>query len=533
MLQPRPARPPEAIATGVLANKPIAHLLVYAHDRKLSGSFELVDDTCERMFILVENGLLVRVSTSEPVVYLGHVLYESGVITGEQLSESLAEVAATKCLHGQVLLARGMVQPDQLAEALRQQRARKLHRAFVLSPRTSFAFFPGVDLVGERPSDVGPVDPLPFIWRGVRAHPSWEHVRATLTAVGGRKLRVVGAVERLELGHDERAAALLLRRAPMTVTELASRSGLGTRATDLLAYFLVITKLAEIAERVGVTVPPVELPPRPGSPLGATLGSGVHPRKISFTMRAVGADMNVLRIPSPMPGRFLRVSPTPVRIDPAPAPVAPPEPPKRHSSVPPTLRSAGTPMPETVIPVTPPPRAKGYASPDRPRARLPSTPEERAQRIKAEQALSQAEMHLVLGEPEMAACFVRSALTELPEMPAAKVMLAYLEAAAVGEGQEAKILDLVKVIDAAIGQDETCRHGRYYRAVLKKRLGDHEGAIRDLRVAVVQDPDDVDAQGELRAYERKMRDGTIVLRSLSPFGGVQKASGLIDRIRGK
>ncbi len=507
MLLPKPARPPEAIATGVLATKPIAHLLVYALDRRLTGTFELVDDTRERIRIVVESGMLVRVSTSEPVVYLGHVLYENGVITAEQLSESLAEVAATKALHGQVLLAKGMVQPEQLTDALRQQRARKLHRAFQLSPRATFAFFPNVDLVGERPGDVEPVDPLPFIWRGVRAHPSWEHVRATLSIVGGRKLRVVGAVERLELGHDERSAATLLRRASLTVPELANRAGLSTRGADLLAYFLVITKVAEIAEKVGVTVPPVDAATHPVNALGATLGSGVHPRKISFTMRAVGADTNLLRIPSPMPGR-IQIPPTPVRIDmAAPDPVASTDPPKRHSSVPPTLRSAGTPMPGTVAAAQPPPRAKGYASPDRPRTGERTTAAGRARNVKAEQALSQAEMHLVLGEREMAAGFVRSALAEAPGMPAAKVMLAYIEAAALGEGQEAKVLGLVKVIDQAIGEEETCPHARYYRATLKMRLGDHEGAIRDLRVAVVHDPDDVDAQGELRPTSARCATG--------------------------
>ena len=78
-----------------------------------------------------------------------------------------------------------------------------------------------------------------------------------------------------------------------------------------------------------------------------------------------------------------------------------------------------------------------------------------------------------------------------------------------------------------------CRRAHYYRAELKKKMEDHEGAIRDLRVAVTNDPDDVDAQRELRVYETKIRDGTIEIRSLSPFGGTKKPEGFFDRLRKK
>jgi hypothetical protein len=65
-----------------------------------------------------------------------------------------------------------------------------------------------------------------------------------------------------------------------------------------------------------------------------------------------------------------------------------------------------------------------------------------------------------------------------------------------------------------------------------KRLEDHEGAIRDLRVAVANDGDDVEAQRELRVYESKVRDGTIQIRSMSP-SGTKKSEGFFDRLRKK
>jgi tetratricopeptide (TPR) repeat protein len=84
----------------------------------------------------------------------------------------------------------------------------------------------------------------------------------------------------------------------------------------------------------------------------------------------------------------------------------------------------------------------------------------------------------------------------------------------------------------AIGADPMCRRAHYYRALLQKRLGEHEGAIRDLRAAVTNDPDDVDAQRELRIYEQKLRDGTVQIRSMSPFPG-KKPDGFFERLRKK
>ena len=76
------------------------------------------------------------------------------------------------------------------------------------------------------------------------------------------------------------------------------------------------------------------------------------------------------------------------------------------------------------------------------------------------------------------------------------------------------------------------RRAHYYRALLQKRLSEHEGAIRDLRAAVTNDPDDVEAQRELRVYEQKLRDGSVKLGAQSS-GEHTTSKGLMDRLRGR
>ena len=113
-------------------------------------------------------------------------------------------------------------------------------------------------------------------------------------------------------------------------------------------------------------------------------------------------------------------------------------------------------------------------------------------------------------------------------------LLAYLEMMDGRKAQQPEHLrNCLKMLDMALGKDALCRRGHFYRAQLKKKMEDHEGAIRDLRAAVTNDPDDVEAQRELRVYETKLRDGTIQIRSFSPSGGTKKPEGFFDRLRKK
>ncbi len=517
---------PEPVATGLLAQKPLAHLLVYALERRLSGTFQLEDGTVQGARIVVVQGNIARVWTSEVVVYLGHVLYEAGALDDTQLGASLAEIAATRALHGQALLAHQIISDTQLATALRQQRLRKLHHTFTLPPTSTFAFYANVDLVGSRPNDVEPAPPLPSVWRGVAANPSWEHVRSTVTALAGRPLRLTGSLEGLTFREAERAAVEAMRGRPTTVNDLAEQPGVDARAAEVLAYFLVISKLADVVDKVSVAAPPS----RPS--LGPSAGSGEYQRRVSFSIRApVPAPASVR--PSAAPGP---ISSQPAAGPPSVRPSGPP--PSTRTGPPPSVRPSGPP-PSTR---TGPPSARPGAvdgGPSSVRAsEFPAPPASapvlQRPSIEVEQALAQAEMHFVLGDRHEALNFVKSALTLLPKFPAAMALLAALEATNVREGQEGqddKLRDILRRLDAVIAVDPSCRRGRYYRAGIRKRVGDMAGAIADLREAVANDPDDVDALRELKICERRER-----YAAKSGSGGhalTPKPASLLDKLLGK
>jgi tetratricopeptide (TPR) repeat protein len=311
-------------------------------------------------------------------------------------------------------------------------------------------------------------------------------VRSTIATVGERPLRIARPIERLELENKELETLKRLREAEATVAELPHLAGLEPRRAELLAYFLVIAKIAQLGHRVGTSGPQSSAAPSSGPRPDARKGaapSGQYAREMSFTMQAVRADREPLRIPSPMPAALGAQS----------------SPPKVAIAVPGALGVS--------------PNVPGKAG-----------------RIEADQALSQAEMHFVLGDREQATLHAERALAHERAMPEAMALLAYLRMLGLGPEQDNLVHKSLDLVNAAIAKKDSCKRAYFYRAEIKKRLEDHEGAIDDLRAAVAQDPNDVDACRELRIYEQKLRDGSVKLGA-PPSGQPKASKGLMDRLR--
>src|SRR5580658_1599769 len=84
---------PEPSAQGTLAKTPLPHLLIYALDRRLSGTIELVAPDQGGGTILVIDGQPTKARTARPTAYLGRVLLEMGFLTDEQLNASLLQLS--------------------------------------------------------------------------------------------------------------------------------------------------------------------------------------------------------------------------------------------------------------------------------------------------------------------------------------------------------------------------------------------------------------------------------------------------------
>jgi curved DNA-binding protein CbpA len=258
---------PEPTAQGTLAKTPLPHLLVYCHERQLSGTIQLSGPNGEGASILVIDGQPTKARTSEPVAYLGRVLLELGMITDSQLDGSLHKLAEEKRLHGQILIEGGLINEEQLELGLRAQLVRKMQHIVRMPPETTFSYYDGFDGLHAYGGDghIG-IDPFPIIWAAIREEPPWEHVHLALTKLAAAGLCIGPEAEtaRFAFEKGERATIDLLRARALRMHELMAAGTLQPRLVQLLVYCLLITKQLELVSES--KLPPPVMPPAPTPP---------------------------------------------------------------------------------------------------------------------------------------------------------------------------------------------------------------------------------------------------------------------------
>lgn len=253
---------PAPTASGALLKTPFPHLLIYALERRLTGTFELSTSAT----MLVVDGCPAKVRTNDSRHWLGTLMHELRLISKEQLGAALARMQERPRLLGQILVEMGAIDPPRLDGALRAQVERKVEHLFTLPNETTFAYYDGIDLLEHVGGAPTPIDPLPVLWRGVRQQPPWEHVDATLRRVGGALLRTPEAtrLERFAFDAEELHLISLLRERPTRAFDVPNTVR-GNVSGQVLVYFLMITKQIELLDASAPAASPAPEPP-PASP---------------------------------------------------------------------------------------------------------------------------------------------------------------------------------------------------------------------------------------------------------------------------
>ena len=267
-MQAPPPAPLQPTAQGSFAKTPFPHLLVYAVERGLSGTFELHLPTGESLAtILFIQGFPAKVRTTEAIHFLGDVMLERGLVSAEAVKASQERMAESPRLQGQILKELGAIDDARLDAGVRAQLERKLEHLFNLPSETVFSYYDNVDNLQRFGGPPTPLDPLPALWRGVRQVPAWEHVDATLRRVGAAAVRIApkAQLDRFQFTRVEGGALDLLRQRPMRVVDLAGAKVVGPSVAQLLIYVLVITKQVDLVETPSMRVPAAS-PAQPGAP---------------------------------------------------------------------------------------------------------------------------------------------------------------------------------------------------------------------------------------------------------------------------
>ncbi len=542
-----------ATAEGDLARTPFAHLLVYAVDRRLTGALFLCEPSpvngapVEHVEHVVrfDRGTPVKVRPGDGFSRLGQMLVEGGALKPETLTEALA----TKGLLGDMLLLAGCVDRDRLEETCVSQFQRRMTRLFTLPSETTFRYCDGHTELLDYGSEPARADALAILWTGVKAHGGRRSViNAALARLGDLPLRLhpQATVARLGLDPDEARVIDHLQTQPEALRALAARSFLTTEMLRRLLYALVITRQLDLGAStppVGATDPVprsrsttanvarVQLKPTPhrqGAAAPDAPGDGerapmsskstIAPRRtimtplatarlqdeptltaipqkataaVRETLKSFGADrtsenprrisVEVVALDAPprapqseRAAAFRQPEPVPASKPPGPVPASKPPEPVAPSKPPEPVPASRPPEPAAASKSAAPPALQGLSASelfDLAGARL------------AERNLDSAEEACVW------AC--RAA----PENQDFAVLATWIRAQRAGADLKLLTIELDELLSASPDH----RNARYYRALLRKRLGDNAGAIRDLQRLRDRTPPDAEAMKALEA----------------------------------
>lgn len=280
----------EATATGNLEATPLSQLLVYALDKRLTGSFIFQTPDRQKSALYCVDGAPANAKTAQPVIHLGRLLLELGKIDEGAYNQTLTRVAKERQLHGKLLIEVGALDQETLEAALSEQLLRQVVWMFSLGPKTGYAFYAGKNFLDRWGGGPVQVEPLALIWRGIRRYENVQRVDAALARLGPRPLKLhVGAqVARFQLSDMERAVVDLLRAKPQPLVDLL-QSGVGEPIeVKRLIYALMITRHLDIGGvplgtgAAGAARPP---PPARGAPPPPARAAPPPPPPIAVSTR--------------------------------------------------------------------------------------------------------------------------------------------------------------------------------------------------------------------------------------------------------
>ena len=478
-------------------------------------------------------GAPVKVRPGDRHALLGEMLVEAGAIDAATLESALA----TKGLLGDMLLVAGRVDGDVLEAIAEQQFVRRMVRLFSLPPATAYRYFDGHDELAEYGGDPASVDPLTLLWAGLRDHGELSTMMpGTLALLGDAPIRLHAAATVSRFGCTDQEAKLVehLCTRSASLVELEALGHVPPEGVRRFAYALMITRQIDLGTGttpLGAGRPP--LPP-PGS---APRGTPRAPAPTGCARRRRGADEDPLhgaprrRGGARFAGRRRARSREPRRPPGArrggrsSESFLPASRPEALARAPCLGRGAG----DAAIVLGhargggPAPAARGRRAQagqrrDARRARAPrgahaplaGRPGGRSACARragsARGALARRSRRAGAGsalgaDPRGAIAACEAARKAAPGDPD----VIALESWARSQLGGADLKALTVALDEVLNEHEAHVEARFYRALLRKRLGDEGGATRDLRRVLELEPGHEGAIRELAAIETKQK----------------------------
>ncbi len=272
-----PAKP---TTEGTFAKTPFANVLLYARERKLTGSLrvliepdgasspDLADVSGESVLVL-EQGAVVAVRLPRAIQPLSQVLLAMGLISPEVVAQARdAQAKAPGTEEIAALLRLRAVDPVTLDKGLREQARRRVAALFGHRAVGKYQYYANVDLLEGAERLRAPEDALPIVWIGFqRFAPDAAAVQGVLDKIVGKavKLKDGHEFDRFNFGDELGLAATQLRTAPSSLDQLYGLAP-DPALVRTMVYLLALTKQIEAVTLPAQPAPRVSAPPAPPTP---------------------------------------------------------------------------------------------------------------------------------------------------------------------------------------------------------------------------------------------------------------------------
>lgn len=537
-------------AQGDLVKTPLAHLIVFIADKKLTGSLVLHGDDGSTSTLYFSTGAPAKVKTTYPGTYLGRVLLQLGYIDDELLESTVLEMQQTGTLHGQLLRSMGAIDEAQLVAGLREQMMRRILKIFEkVGDVTTYAFYGDINLLDDFGGrELTPMDPYRVVWEGMHVRPNDPSIDPTLARLAAAPIGINTNADfrRFGFGPPEGKVIELLALRPMSVAQVLDLNIMPIRQLKLLLYVLMITR--------GIVVVPVQTS-APARKPQASEPAVVAPNAPPDSSRTGSEAAQASRQAVPMARVKLKKVAASSTV--TPMALSPQDIQQRASQVdaesyfevlgvdqnasPDVVRSAYFSLAKQWHPDRLPDSyhevrddaAKVFARMSDAFQTL-SDPDKRAQYVEAlekggtnkdEQAKVQqvieatieyqkAEVYLRKHDLGKALRSAQKAYEGDPEQSHHLALYAWVLSQQ-PEAQQSKDFETsLRLLDQAIKLDARCEQAFFYRAMLNKQLGKHASALRDFKQVVELNPRNIEASREVRLAT--MRGGAKALADEKP-----------------
>lgn len=534
-------------ASGKLADTPLAHALIYARNRRLSGRLELSAKEQRAATIVLWRGRITSVETTPrglvPGGYFGTVAYELGFIDAPTLDTTLAEIAKSKRLHGEVLIEKRKLTTEQRDQALVEQIHRKIHFLFGLDDETTTYAFWDAKTVVDPPISTDLVGP---VWRGIRDYPPLKFVAETVRRIGDNALRVAPSAaenpSKPRLPPHETALVELLEHRPMSLAEMKAIAVLPPGNVDLLAYLLVIAKHIEAVSGARTHPSTGALPV--ASPSGPVVRPHTGPGYISSTkipayrpptanqiatpsqpfspvnVAANTSTLGTLRTPAELGLDGVRERAEKIEQEDYFQMLGVGEGASAEAVRASYMRLAKTWHPDKLVRDFFPVRAevaKVFSHMTTAQATL-TEPDARAAYLAARRPKSDEARTRPTIMKEIEAAFVTKAFEHIVKLTHELITLNADDAEAIalqgwadvraGDASEEELRMALVKMDRAVNVDRTSAPAHFHRGLLHKRLNNGSSAFRDFARTVQLDPRHTEAEREVRLFAMRAKKGS-------------------------